>query len=88
MSVWTEIKGSYKVKKDKHISLKHVMDDICDENMTTIKTQDLGAEYLHEFRTAVSMDLNDLKDVLFKLPEKLGASKNTFEACVEGRIFG
>jgi hypothetical protein len=56
--------------------------------MTTIKTKDLGVEYLHEFRTAVSMDLNDLKDVLFKLPEKLGASKNTFEACVEGRIFG
>lgn len=88
MSVWTEIKGSYKVKKDKHISLKCVMHEICDEHQTTVQTKDLGAEYLHEFSTSVSLDLNELKDILFKLPEKLGATKNTFEANVEGRIFG
>lgn len=64
------------------------MHEICDEHQTTVQTKDLGAEYLHEFSTSVSLDLNELKDILFKLPEKLGATKNTFEANVEGRIFG
>ncbi len=88
MSVWTQITGSYKVRKDKHVSLKSVINDICDENYTSIETEDLGGEYSHKFVTHVAMDLDELKDVLFRLPEKLGASKNTFEAHIEGRIFG
>lgn len=86
MSVWTNIEGKCDILKRNRVSIRDVINEICDENVTHTEAISIGHIYRHRFQASICLDLIEINDDLLALPLKLKALPGTFDISVEGRI--
>ena len=63
MSHWTTLKVNARVKKPKQISIKDIIDEICDDNVTDITSEDLGKYY------GITLEAHIRKELTYTMPQ-------------------